>query len=199
MLIVHLTRREDAALLSLRVMAVKVYLACTDELETKIKSSNEVSATFFGWRGEFIPLGRSQEQAVELLFASKQGPHEAANTGGTIVHMLVLEMSERDFNELVDAKVMKKNPNYTGGAWRWKVSSVPLGETVDFTWYDLLLPEPLGLERWAMWALKFKVILCGGECETCGGPVAAVWRNNNSSPWYCASCWNQHFVDQEKK
>ena len=48
---------QIAVLLSLRGMAVNLYLACHDELAKKIGSSDQVKAVCFGQRCDFIPLG----------------------------------------------------------------------------------------------------------------------------------------------
>ena len=173
------------ALLSLRDM--KLYLACREEIAKKMMANNCVMAKEFSGAHGYIPLAVSIEQAVQLLFASRHAPHKAATEPGICVQMLELEMPQGTFEDMITCKIVEENENYNPPAYRMRIDELPL-EMGTFKKYEV---PPPGIELWAEWALKFKGSYFDGKCKECGA-TARVWTDGWS--WWCAQCWNQHFV-----
>ena len=170
---------------------MKLYIACTEKFAEKIASNNCVTAKEFSAAGGYIPLAVSEEQAVQLLFASRHAPHKAATETGIFVQMLALEMSEDTFDDMIMYKMVNENRNYNPPAYRMTIDALPLQMG---TLYKCEL-KPLGIQLWAEWALKFKASYFDGKCKGCDA-TSRVWSDGRGS-WWCAQCWNQHFVSDD--
>ena len=170
---------------------MKLYIACTEEVKNKITSNNCVTAKEFSGARGYIPLAVSAEQAVQLLFASRHAPHKAATEPGIFVQMLVLEIAQGTLDDMMTWKIVNENENYNPPAYRMTIDALPL-EMGTFHKWEL---KPPGIELWAEWALKFKWSYFDGKCKGCLA-TSRVWGDRRGS-WWCAPCWNEHFVSDD--
>ena len=104
----------------------KFYIACGEEMAMKIESKTCVTAHDFSGSAGYIPLAANEQQALQLLFASKHAPHKAATEAGICLQMLALEMAQTKFDEMMATNMLKENANYNPPAYRMITEKVPL-------------------------------------------------------------------------
>ena len=146
-----------------------------------------VKPSHFGSKCKYIPAATSKQGAFELFFASRHAPPQAATEPLNFV-MLEFQLTENFFLNLFSEEKIVLNKRYEPPALRLTADSIHFNRDMRFHW-DIYHLEPLGVDKWAKMALRFRPFQEKGTCVQCQHETS-IWQST-SSPWYCGSCWNE--------
>ena len=171
---------------------MKFYLVATEDMAKQMQECCCVKPCHFGSECKYIPAATYEHGALELFFASRHAPPQAATEGGLILWMLEFELPDHYIAQLFSEEKIVLNRRYNPPAVRLTVDLMCPSRDVPFKWSMHRLESPLGVDEWARMALRFRPFHEAGTCVQCEQKTS-VWQSTQSTgyKWYCGKCWNE--------